>query len=45
MDHPYTATTVGAPNADGTPITNPAPLSFRTTEYGWTGLAPSPSWP
>ena len=30
---PYTATTVGAPNADGTPITNPAPLSFRTTEY------------
>ncbi len=30
---PYTPTVAGAPNADGTPITNPAPLSFRTTEY------------
>jgi len=31
---PYNVTPLGAPNADGTPITNPAPLSFRTTEYG-----------
>ncbi|MGE7205606.1 TonB-dependent receptor [Sphingomonas sp. NPDC019816] len=30
---PYNPTMAGAPNADGTPITNPAPLSFRTTEY------------
>ncbi|MET4897150.1 TonB-dependent receptor [Sphingomonadaceae bacterium jetA1] len=30
---PYNPTTMGAPNADGTPITNPAPVSFRTTEY------------
>jgi iron complex outermembrane receptor protein len=30
---PYSPTMAGAPNADGTPITNPAPLSFRTTEY------------
>lgn len=30
---PYTPTQLGAPNADGSPITNPAPLSFRTTEY------------
>lgn len=31
---PYTATPLGAPNVDGTPITNPAAISFRTTEYG-----------
>lgn len=31
---PYVATPTGAPGADGTPITNAAPLSFRTTEYG-----------
>ena len=31
---PYLATPTGAPNADGSPITNPAALSFRTTEYG-----------
>ncbi|WP_267434248.1 TonB-dependent receptor [Sphingomonas sp. GM_Shp_1] len=30
---PYNPTQLGAPNADGTPITNPAPLTFRTTEY------------
>lgn len=30
---PYSPTMLGAPNADGTPIINPAPLSFRTTEY------------
>jgi iron complex outermembrane receptor protein len=31
---PYTATPLGAPNVDGTPIANPASVSFRTTEYG-----------
>ncbi|WP_206364989.1 TonB-dependent receptor [Sphingomonas panacis] len=31
---PYNPTPLGALNTDGTPITNPAPLSFRTTEYG-----------
>ncbi|GAA0336903.1 TonB-dependent receptor [Sphingomonas oligophenolica] len=30
---PYTPTPYGAPNVDGTPITNPAAISFRTTEY------------
>jgi iron complex outermembrane receptor protein len=30
---PYTATPVGAPDQNGNPITDPAPLSFRTTEY------------
>lgn len=30
---PYSPTPLGAPNADGTPITDPAPLGFRTTEY------------
>ncbi|UAK23374.1 TonB-dependent receptor domain-containing protein [Sphingomonas nostoxanthinifaciens] len=30
---PYTATPVGAPDQNGNPITNPSPLSFRTTEY------------
>ncbi|WP_267393776.1 MULTISPECIES: TonB-dependent receptor [unclassified Sphingomonas] len=30
---PYTATPVGAPDQDGNPITNPAPLAYRTTEY------------
>lgn len=30
---PYTPTPLGAPNVDGTPITNPSALSFRTTEY------------
>jgi iron complex outermembrane receptor protein len=31
---PYNPTPLGAANADGAQITNPAPLSFRTTEYG-----------
>ncbi|WP_368039970.1 TonB-dependent receptor [Sphingomonas bacterium] len=30
---PYAATPTGAPDANGDPIANPAPLSFRTTEY------------
>jgi iron complex outermembrane receptor protein len=30
---PYTPTPLGAPNSDGTPITNPASVSYRTTEY------------
>lgn len=30
---PYVATPVGAPDASGAPITAPAPLSVRTTEY------------
>ncbi|MEN9855370.1 MAG: hypothetical protein RLZZ157_496, partial [Pseudomonadota bacterium] len=30
---PYVATLAGAPDASGAPITNPAPLSVRTTEY------------
>lgn len=30
---PYVATPAGAPNVDGTPITNPASISYRTTEY------------
>ncbi len=30
---PYVATPVGAPDEDGNPITAPAPISFRTTEY------------
>ena len=30
---PYRVTPAGAPNEDGSAITNPAPLSFRTTEY------------
>ena len=33
-DTPYRVTPAGAPDADGNPITNPAPISFRTTEYG-----------
>ncbi len=30
---PYLATPIGAPDAAGTPITAPAPISVRTTEY------------
>jgi len=30
---PYTVTPAGAPDQSGNPIANPAPLSFRTTEY------------
>ena len=30
---PYAVTPLGAPNVDGTPITNPAPIGYRTTEY------------
>jgi iron complex outermembrane receptor protein len=30
---PYQVTPAGAPDQNGNPITNPAPLSFRTTEY------------
>ncbi|NIJ34472.1 TonB-dependent receptor [Sphingomonas oligoaromativorans] len=30
---PYTPTPLGAPDQDGAAITNPGPLSFRTTEY------------
>lgn len=30
---PYSPTPAGAPNADGSPITAPSPLGFRTTEY------------
>jgi iron complex outermembrane receptor protein len=30
---PYNPTPAGAPNAGGTPITNPSAMSFRTTEY------------
>ena len=30
---PYSPTAAGAANADGTPITAPSPLGFRTTEY------------
>jgi iron complex outermembrane recepter protein len=30
---PYVATPVGAPDASGTPITAPSPISVRTTEY------------
>jgi iron complex outermembrane receptor protein len=30
---PYVPTPLGAPNENGSPITNPGPLSFRTTEY------------
>lgn len=30
---PYVATPAGAPDQNGTPIANPAPVSFRTTEY------------
>ncbi|WP_375393744.1 TonB-dependent receptor domain-containing protein [uncultured Sphingomonas sp.] len=30
---PYVATPAGAPDQNGTPIANPASLSFRTTEY------------
>jgi iron complex outermembrane receptor protein len=30
---PYVATPLGAPDQAGTPITAPAPLSYRTTEY------------
>jgi iron complex outermembrane receptor protein len=30
---PYAPTPAGALDQDGNPITNPAPLSFRTTEY------------
>jgi iron complex outermembrane recepter protein len=30
---PYLTTPAGAPDAGGAPITNPAPLSVRTTEY------------
>ena len=31
---PYAVTPTGAPGQDSTPITSPAPVSFRTTEYG-----------
>lgn len=30
---PYVATPLGAPDTNGNPITNPAPISVRTTEY------------
>jgi iron complex outermembrane receptor protein len=30
---PYQVTPYGAPNSNGTPITDPADLSYRTTEY------------
>ncbi|MGI4878858.1 MAG: TonB-dependent receptor, partial [Janthinobacterium lividum] len=30
---PYASTPLGAPDQQGNPITNPSPLSFRTTEY------------
>ncbi|HWQ87807.1 TonB-dependent receptor [Brevundimonas sp.] len=30
---PYVATPLGAPDENGSPITNPSPISVRTTEY------------
>jgi len=30
---PYAVTPAGAPNTDGSPIANPAPIGYRTTEY------------
>ena len=43
---PYLATPFGAPNTDGTPITNPADLSYRTTEYNMNrgGILSAATW-
>lgn len=43
---PYLATPLGAPAPSGAPITNPAPISIRTTEYeiNRTGLMGNLKW-